>query len=88
MGLRPNQPQRPTVARCRHPGPPVPVEVHDTLDGTPEVVAWLCPVCTEETRPPPPPWPAELTAAGIHRWGGVTAAEAAVNLQRSLYRRR
>lgn len=55
MGLRPNQPRRP--ATCRHREAPVPVEVHDRLDGRPEVVAWLCPDCYEETHGPPPRGP-------------------------------
>ena len=56
MGLRPNQParppRRPLPARCAHDGAPVPVEVHDTRDGHPETVAWLCPDCTEEVPGP------------------------------------
>jgi hypothetical protein len=55
MGIRPNRhaPER----GCRHAFPPVPVEVHDRLDGRPEVVAWLCPLCYEKTHAPPPPPP-------------------------------
>jgi hypothetical protein len=52
MGIRPNRhaPER----GCRHAFPPVPVEVHDRLDGRPEIVAWLCPNCYEKTHGPPP----------------------------------
>lgn len=64
MGYRPNQ-VRPSAA-CRHTsGPPVPVEVHDRLDGRPEVVAWLCPDCYETTHGPPPRGAASIARAGI-----------------------
>lgn len=84
MGIRPNQPRRLVAAppRCRHSNPPVPVHVRDTLDGHAEVVRWLCPDCTEETHGPPP------TGRGSVSLGGISAAEAAANLQRSLRRTR
>lgn len=63
MGIRPNQ--RPSAGRCRHPGPPVLVEVHDRLDGRPEVVAWLCPDCYDTTHGPLPPGLAAIRATGI-----------------------
>lgn len=83
MGIRPNQPHRRLVAtppRCRHSSPPVPVEVHDRLDGRPEVVAWLCPDCYEETYGPPPKGP-----GGSSRLGGMTTAEAAEGVRRIQY---
>lgn len=54
MGLRPNQ-RAPLTTACRHPRPLVPVEVHDRLDGRPEVVAHLCPDCYEPVAPHPRP---------------------------------
>jgi len=91
QGIRPNQPRSRAalVPSCRHSSPPVPVEVHDRLDGRPETVAWLCPDCYGTTRPPPPP-PRETTVYDgngivVQSWG-VTAAEAAANLQRALRR--
>lgn len=83
MGIRPNQPRRRLVAappRCRHSSPPVAVEVHDRLDGRPEVVAWLCPDCYEETHGPPPKGP-----GGSSRFGGMTTAEAAEGVRRIQY---
>jgi hypothetical protein len=83
-----HQTSSPPASRCRHYKAPEPVEVHDRLDGRPEVVAWLCPDCYEVRRPPAPPWPADLAALGIHRWGGVTTEDAAESIHRRLLQER
>lgn len=75
MGLRPNQ--TPGPRRCRHVSPPVPVEVHDTLDGRTEIARWLCPDCYEETHGPPPKGP-----GSVSRFGGITTAEAVEGVRR------
>lgn len=76
MGIRPNQ--RPGPRRCYHTSSPAaPVEVHDTLDGRPEIVRWLCPDCLEETHGPPPKGP-----GGSSRFGGITTAEAVDGIRR------
>lgn len=54
MGLRPNKRRtEPPSLGCRCAATPVPVVVHDRLDGRPEVVAHLCPLCYEKVFVPP-----------------------------------
>jgi hypothetical protein len=80
MGVRPNQPRRRLVdapPRCRHTSPPAPVEVRDRLDGRPEVVAWLCPDCYEETHGPPP----RGRGGSSRAFGGISTAEAAESIR-------
>lgn len=75
MGIRPNQPTSPP--RCWHTSDPVPVEVHDTLDGHPEIARWLCPDCLAETYGPPPKGPGSVS----YRFGGITTREIARNFE-------
>lgn len=58
------EPVRPLPTRCAHTRPPVPVQVQYGPGRPPEIVAWLCPDCTEEMtvspaypEPTPPPEP-------------------------------